>query len=116
TTTLKAALSDQRIVAGLGNIYVCEALYLARLSPKRRGATITSPSGAPTGRACPPSAANPRGPRDAITRGPPRQYREPRFHVYDGEGERCLRRRCPGTIRRIVQVGRATFYCPVCQR
>jgi formamidopyrimidine-DNA glycosylase len=115
-TTLKAALSDQRIVAGLGNIYVCEALHLARLSPKRQSATIASRSGAPTERARLLADAIRTVLRDAIAGGLRRQYREHRFHVYDREGQRCLRRGCPGVIRRIVQIGRATFYCPVCQR
>ncbi|PWT83753.1 MAG: bifunctional DNA-formamidopyrimidine glycosylase/DNA-(apurinic or apyrimidinic site) lyase [Blastocatellia bacterium] len=115
-TSLKAALSDQRIVAGLGNIYVCEALHLARLSPKRRAATIASRSGDPTGRTRLLADAIRTVLRAAIASGLRRQYREHRFRVYDRAGQRCLRRRCSGVIRRIVQVGRATFYCPVCQR
>jgi formamidopyrimidine-DNA glycosylase len=115
-TSLKAALSNQRIVAGLGNIYVSEALHLARLSPKRRAATIATRSGAPTERAILLADAIRTVLHDAIKNGSRRRSREHRFRVYDREGEGCLRRGCHGAIKRIVQVGRATFFCPVCQR
>ncbi len=126
-TSLKAALSDQRVVAGLGNIYVCEALWRARLSPKRRASTIARRGGEPNERA----SALVRGIRDvlndAIAAGGSslRDHRrtdgelglfQHHFAVYDREGERCPRRGCGGTIRRIVQTGRSTFFCPVCQR
>jgi formamidopyrimidine-DNA glycosylase len=116
-TTLKAALLDQRVVAGLGNIYVCEALHRARLSPKRRASTIVAGRLAPV-----PTVATEAlveaikaTLRDAIQRRH-RPSGADRFLVYDREGERCPRRRCSGTIKRIVQGGRSTFYCPVCQR
>lgn len=108
---LKAALSDQRVVAGLGNIYVCEALYRAHLSPKRRAATIATPTGAPRDAAVRLTAAIKRVLRDAIEAGA-----GDRFRVYDREGLRCRTSGCPGIIRRIVQAGRSTFYCPVCQK
>ena len=126
-TSLKAALSDQRVVAGLGNIYVCEALWRARLSPKRRASTIATRSGEPNERA----RALVQGIRDvlndAIAAGGSslRDHKrtdgelglfQHQFAVYDREGQRCPRRGCGGTIKRIVQTGRSTFFCPVCQR
>ena len=126
-TSLKAALSDQRVVAGLGNIYVCEALYRARLSPKRSAATIATRGGGPNERA----QALVEGIRavlnDAIAAGGSslRDHKrtdgelglfQHHFAVYDREGRRCPRRGCGGTIKRIVQGGRSTFFCPVCQR
>jgi formamidopyrimidine-DNA glycosylase len=110
-TSLKAALSDQRVVAGLGNIYVVEALHRARLSPRRRASTIATPGGAPRDSAVRLAAAIKRVLTDAIAG----KYDE-RFRVYDREGERCPTRRCSGVIRRITQAGRSTFFCPVCQR
>jgi formamidopyrimidine-DNA glycosylase len=114
-TTLKAALSDQRVVAGLGNIYVCEALHHARLSPKRRASTIATRSGVPKPEAYALADAIRGVLREAIARRH-RVYGDDRFRVYDHEGGRCPRRGCRGVIRRIVQGGRSTFYCPVCQR
>jgi formamidopyrimidine-DNA glycosylase len=111
TTSLKAALSDQRVVAGLGNIYVSEALYRARLSPRRRASTIATPRGAPRESAVRLAAAIRAGLEEAIARGDAN-----RFHVYDREGERCRRRGCRGVIRRITQAGRSTFFCPICQK
>jgi formamidopyrimidine-DNA glycosylase len=126
-TSLKAALSDQRVVAGLGNIYVCEALHRARLSPKRRASTLATRGGQPHARA----GALVQGIRavlnDAIRAGGSslRDHKrtdgelglfQHQFAVYDREGQRCPRPRCGGTIKRIVQTGRSTFFCPVCQR
>lgn len=124
---LKAALLDQRIVAGLGNIYVCEALWRAGLSPRRAaGSLVRSDSG-----------ANRRLQRlvdsirqvlaDALASGGSslRDYVQAngalgafqhRFAVYDREDEPCLKPGCRGIIRRIVQSGRSTFFCPECQR
>ena len=115
-TSLKAALMDQRVVAGLGNIYVSEALHIAGLSPRRRASTLATPSGAPREAAHRLAAAIKRVLEDAIARQSGSRYRDTRFLVYDREGERCLKPRCSGTIRRRVQAGRSTFYCPVCQR
>jgi formamidopyrimidine-DNA glycosylase len=115
-TSLKAALSDQRVVAGLGNIYVCEALHRARLSPRRKASTLTTPSGARKPEADVLVQAIKDALTDAIARTQ-RSYRQPdRFRVYDREGLRCVRRGCRGVIRRIVQGGRSTFFCPVCQK
>jgi formamidopyrimidine-DNA glycosylase len=114
-TTLKAALSDQRVVAGLGNIYVSEALHRARLSPKRVASTLVTRTGEPRPALYDLVTAI----RDVLKLAIRNQYRtgaEDPFLVYDHGGERCPRRGCGGTIRRIVQGGRSTFYCPGCQR
>jgi formamidopyrimidine-DNA glycosylase len=124
-TSLKAALLDQRIVAGLGNIYVCEALFLAHLSPKRQASTIADRNGKPNARAGALVDAIKAVLHDAIKAGGSslrdhRQadgslgYFQHSFKVYDREGEKCLH--CKGTIKRIVQAGRSTFYCPSCQK
>jgi formamidopyrimidine-DNA glycosylase len=114
-SALKVALLDQRVVAGLGNIYASEALHLAGLSPLRRSSTIATAGGHPTPRAVRLAAAIKTVLRGAIARkeGP---YRAGRFRVYEREGEPCPTRGCRGTVRRISQAGRSTFYCPVCQR
>ncbi len=115
------------MVAGLGNIYVCEALWRARLSPKRRASTIAARSGAPNERARALVAGIRDVLEDAIAAGGSslRDHKrtdgelglfQHQFAVYDREGERCPRRGCGGTIKRIVQTGRSTFFCPVCQR
>ncbi len=126
-TSLKAALSDQRVVAGLGNIYVCEALHRARLSPRRRASVLAARAGAPTGAAKALVKAIKAVLAEAIEAGGStlRDYVradgelgefQHRFRVYDRAGENCPRPRCKGRIRRLVQTGRSTFYCPVCQR
>jgi formamidopyrimidine-DNA glycosylase len=126
-TTLKAALSDQKVVAGLGNIYVCEALHRARLSPKRSAATLATRSGKPTPHAERLTAAIKEVLRDAIKAGGSslRDHRrtdgelgdfQHNFRVYDREGKPCPTPGCRGTIKRIVQAGRSTFFCPVCQK
>ncbi len=114
-TALKVALLDQRVVAGLGNIYVCEALHLARLSPRRRASHIATPSGAPRGGAVRLVSAIKTILQSAIDRQTGGDYRSARFRVYDREGQRCPTPRCGGTIRRFTQAGRSTYYCPVCQ-
>ncbi len=124
-TSLKAALLDQRVVAGLGNIYVCEALYRARLSPKRQASTIGDRNGKPNARAAALVDAIKAVLQDAIAAGGSslRDHRrtdgalgdfQHNFQVYDREGESCPNRH--GTIKRIVQSGRSTFYCPSCQK
>jgi formamidopyrimidine-DNA glycosylase len=115
-TSLKAALLDQRIVAGLGNIYASEALHLAGLSPRRRASTIATTSGAPKESAHRLARAIKEVLRRAIARSGKPQSRLPRFRVYDRAGERCTTSRCKGTVRRFVQSGRSTFFCPDCQR
>jgi len=114
-TSLKIALSDQRVMAGLGNIYVCEALHRARLSPLRRAATLTTRAGEPR----PALDLLVRAIREVLKEAIRNQNRpggDDRFRVYAREGRRCPRRGCAGTIKRIVQGGRSTFFCAVCQR
>lgn len=124
-TSLKAALSDQRVVAGLGNIYVCEALFRARLSPKRTASTIADRNGKLNERAEKLVDAIKAVLKDAIEAGGSslRDHRradgslgdfQHNFRVYDREGEPCPS--CKGKIKRIVQGGRSTFYCPSCQK
>ncbi|MFY9693869.1 MAG: bifunctional DNA-formamidopyrimidine glycosylase/DNA-(apurinic or apyrimidinic site) lyase [Xanthobacteraceae bacterium] len=126
-TSLKAALLDQRIVAGLGNIYVCEALYRARLSPKRSASTIADRKGAPNERAERLVEAIKAVLNEAIKSGGSslRDHRrtdgdlgmfQHNFRVYDREGEPCPTPCGGGTVKRIVQNGRSTFYCPLCQK
>ncbi len=126
-TDLKAFLSDQRIVAGLGNIYVCEALFRAGLSPTRKASTIATKTGRPTLRAEKLVAAIKSVLKDAVAAGGSslRNYRradgalgefQHTFAVYGREGKPCRREGCRGTVRRIVQAGRSTFFCPQCQR
>ncbi len=123
---LKAALLDQKIVAGIGNIYACEALYRAALSPRRLAGTITSASGC-TERAeklattvrevlSEAIAAGGSSLRDYVQTDGELGYFQHTFQVYDREGEPCARPACAGTVARIVQSGRSTFFCPKCQR
>jgi formamidopyrimidine-DNA glycosylase len=113
---LKVALMDQRVVAGLGNIYVSEALHVARLSPHRKASTIATATGAPRDAAYRLAAAIKQVLKEAIERTTGEIYRASRFRVYDREGERCRQRGCQGSIRRKTQAGRSTFYCTRCQR
>jgi formamidopyrimidine-DNA glycosylase len=112
---LKVALLDQRIVAGIGNIYASEALHLARLSPFRLASTIATPNGAPL-RGCERLTAAIKSVLRRAILLKEAEYHGSRFRVYDREGERCPTPGCRGTIARIWQAGRSTFYCPVCQR
>jgi len=120
-TPIKSALLDQRVVAGLGNIYVCEALFRARISPKRLARSV---AGVRAARLVPAIKAVL---KDAIEAGGSslRDYAradgelgdfQHRFAVYDREGMPCPAKGCKGKIKRIVQSGRSTFYCPSCQR
>jgi len=113
--SLKVALLDQRVVAGLGNIYASEALHHARLSPQRKAGTIATASGAPKKPAMQLAASIKAVLASAIKRRES-PYRSARFKVYDREGQPCPRARCGGTIKAIVQAGRSTFYCPTCQK
>ena len=115
-TPLKVALLDQRVVAGVGNIYASEALHLAGLSPRRQAATIATPSGLPRPSAHRLAAAIKKVLMAAIARKADNEYGGSRFRVYDREAERCRRAGCSGRIRRYAQAGRSTFYCTVCQR
>ena len=115
-TSLKAALLDQRVVAGLGNIYASEALHVAGLSPRRRASVLATPAGTPRDAAYRLSAAIKTVLAQAIARQSGDPYRDSRFLVYERQGAPCLKRKCHGTIRRITQGGRSTFFCSVCQR
>jgi formamidopyrimidine-DNA glycosylase len=126
-TSIKAALLDQRVIAGLGNIYAVEALHRARVSPRRRASTLATRAGAPTPAAARLANAITRVLNEAVAHSLAWQRAEPsarddaayfphRFRVYGREGGRCRTAGCPGRIRRIVQAGRSTFYCPICQR
>ncbi len=127
TTSLKAALLDQRIVAGLGNIYVAEALHRARLSPKRPASVLATRGGLPTDRARRLVEAIQAVLNEAIAAGGStlRDHRQPdgdlgyfqhAFRVYDREGEPCRNDGCDGVVRRFTQNGRSTFWCAKCQR
>jgi formamidopyrimidine-DNA glycosylase len=126
-TSLKAVLLDQTVVAGLGNIYACEALHRALLSPKRGASTIATRTGAPNAKAVALVDAIKAVLGDAIKAGGSslrdhRQtngelgYFQHHFRVYDRDGEPCVTPGCRGKVKRIVQNGRSTFFCPVCQR
>jgi len=127
TTSIKAALLDQRLVVGLGNIYVSEALHRAGISPLRKAGSLAARSGRPTRETKALVAAIRAVLRDAIKAGGStlRNYAgadgrlgrfQHRFKVYDRAGKRCTKKGCGRTVRRIVQGGRSTFYCPTCQR
>lgn len=126
-TPLKAALLDQTLIAGLGNIYVSEALWRARLSPRRLAGSIVRQDGGATERVEALAAAVRAVISDAIAAGGSSLrdyvhadgslgYFQHSFSVYDREGQACMRTGCGGAVRRIVQSGRSTFYCPSCQR
>lgn len=124
---LKSLLLDQTVIAGLGNIYVCEALWRAGLSPLRKGATLVTGSGKPS-----PAletlvqairdviadaiAAGGSSLRDHIQTDGSLGYFQHSFAVYDQEGQPCRREDCGGTIERVVQSGRSTFFCATCQK
>jgi formamidopyrimidine-DNA glycosylase len=120
-TPIKAALLDQRVVAGLGNIYVCEALHRAHISPKRLAGSIKADAIkrlAESVRAVLEDAIKAGGStlRDYRRADGELGYFQHRFRVYDRAGEACVTRGCKGHVKRIVQAGRSTFYCPACQR
>jgi formamidopyrimidine-DNA glycosylase len=126
-TSLKAALLDQRVVAGLGNIYVCEALFRAHLSPRRLAATLSTKKSEPTDHAKRLVTAIHAVLNQAIKAGGSslrdhRQtsgelgYFQHSFQVYDREGKTCESPGCGGIVRRFTQNGRSTFWCPKCQK
>ena len=114
--SLKVTLLDQRIVAGLGNIYVVEALHRAGLSPLRRASTIATRTGRPLPSAVRLTAAIKDVLRRAVAAQSRADYRSELFRVYDRDGASCPKRGCRGVIRRWVQAGRSTFACAACQR
>ncbi|MEM9358719.1 MAG: bifunctional DNA-formamidopyrimidine glycosylase/DNA-(apurinic or apyrimidinic site) lyase [Pseudomonadota bacterium] len=127
STDLKAFLLDQRNIAGLGNIYVCEALYRAGLSPKRKASCLALASGMPSDRnqrlvpiirdvLNEAIAAGGSTLRDYAAADGSLGYFQHTFRVYGREREACLTPGCDSKVRRIVQAGRSTFYCSACQR
>jgi len=134
-TSLKAALLDRRVVAGLGNIYACEALFRAHLSPRRLAATLATKNGQRKGVAGGEPTDHARRLVEAIhavlneaIRAGGSSLRDHRqtsgelgyfqhsFQVYDREGEKCQTAGCGGIVRRFNQNGRSTFWCPKCQK
>ncbi|GKX33038.1 MAG: formamidopyrimidine-DNA glycosylase [Rhizobiaceae bacterium MnEN-MB40S] len=124
---VKAALLDQGIIAGLGNIYVCEALWRAKISPRRKAATLVDRRGKPVARLENLVAAIRQVIAEAIEAGGSslrdhRQtdgslgYFQHSFNAYGRTGEPCRHDGCGKPVRRIVQSGRSTFYCPSCQK
>lgn len=118
---IKALLLDQRIVAGLGNIYVCEALHRAGIHPARPGGRVGRARLerlAQVIRAVLAEAIEAGGSslRDYRQAGGELGYFQHTFRVYDREGQPCQTPGCDGTIRRIVQGGRSSWFCPRCQR
>jgi len=118
TASIKLLLLDQGIIAGLGNIYVCEALFRAGIHPGRAGGTVSLER---LRRLVPAIhdvlaeaiAAGGSTLKDFAAPDGELGYFSKTFAVYDREGQPCA---CGGTVRRIVQGGRSTFYCPACQR
>ncbi|MHA7969484.1 bifunctional DNA-formamidopyrimidine glycosylase/DNA-(apurinic or apyrimidinic site) lyase [Rhizobium sp. CAU 1783] len=124
---LKTALLDQSVIAGLGNIYVCEALWRSHLAPQRAAATLVTPGRRPKKELvvltdairaviADAIAAGGSSLRDHIQTDGTLGYFQHSFRVYDREGEPCLTPGCGGTVGRIVQGGRSTFYCRACQK
>lgn len=124
---LKASLLDQTKIAGLGNIYVCEALWRAKLSPLRQSSTIAVSGKRAKERSnalaiavreviADAIAAGGSSLRDYVHADGSLGYFQHSFSVYDREGEPCPRLTCSGTIERVVQSGRSSFHCPVCQK
>jgi formamidopyrimidine-DNA glycosylase len=118
---VKSVLLDQRIVSGLGNIYVCEALFRAKIHPKRKAGKIgkeRAKSLVPIIRDVLSEAIEAGGSslRDFRQADGELGYFQHSFDVYGREGEPCRTENCPDVIRRIVQSGRSSFYCAQCQR
>jgi formamidopyrimidine-DNA glycosylase len=123
---LKSALLDQKRIAGLGNIYVSEALFRARLSPRKPASILANARGAPTKAATAVAKAIRDVLEEAVEAGGStlRDHRQANgelgyfqhvFKVYDREGLPCARNSCRGIVARITQSGRSTFYCSKCQ-
>ncbi len=120
-TPIKTALLDQRIVAGLGNIYVCEVLFRAGINPKRKAGALSKARVAslvPLVREVLSEAIAAGGSslRDYRQADGELGYFQHGFQAYDREGQPCQTPDCDGTVARITQSGRSTFYCPKCQR
>jgi formamidopyrimidine-DNA glycosylase len=124
---VKTTLLDQGVVAGLGNIYVCEALYRSGIAPDRPAQALVTASGEPSRKLedltrsireviAEAIEAGGSSLRDHIRTDGSLGYFQHSFRVYDREGENCITPGCGGTVSRLVQSGRSTFHCPVCQR
>lgn len=120
-TPIKSAILDQRVIAGVGNIYACEALFRAGVSPKRIAAKVSHEQSVKLTHAIKSVL------KDAVKAGGSslRDYHKAdgelgnfqhHFAVYDRAGKPCSKKGCKGTVKRIVQAGRSTFYCPACQK
>ena len=127
TQPLKGALLDQKVIAGLGNIYVCEALWRSHLSPLRAASTLVTRKGKPKALLeeltqhireviADAIAAGGSSLRDHIQTDGSLGYFQHSFAVYDREGHACRFQGCGGTVERITQSGRSTFYCAACQK
>jgi formamidopyrimidine-DNA glycosylase len=118
---------DQRLIAGLGNIYVCEALFRAELHPEAPAGVLATPTGRPRAKAHRLAEAI----RDVLTEAVEAGgstlrdyartdgslgYFQHAFRVYDREGDTCVKPGCGNHVRRLVQAGRSTFFCPSCQK
>jgi formamidopyrimidine-DNA glycosylase len=120
-TPIKAALLDQKTLVGVGNIYACEALFLAGISPRRSAHTVQGERAAKlveTIKQVLLRSIDDGGSslRDHVQPGGELGYFQTRFNVYDRAGIACPTRGCGKTVRRLVQAGRSTFYCARCQR
>lgn len=124
---LKTALLDQKVIAGLGNIYVCEALWRSHLLPSRKAATLVTPAGRPKKELemlaqairdviAEAIAAGGSSLKDYVQADGSLGYFQHSFSVYGREGEPCRTPGCGATVQRMVQAGRSTFYCAACQR
>ena len=127
TVSIKSALLDQRTVVGVGNIYACEALHQAGISPRRKARTLVKRNGQPTDRLDRLVERIQTILADAISAGGSTLndfasvegdagYFSQQFAVYGRAGQPCAKASCKSTVRRIVQSNRSSFYCPTCQR
>jgi len=125
-TSIKSALLDQRNVAGLGNIYVCEALFIAKIDPRAEAQSLVKSSGVPTSKLDVLATTIVSVLKEAIEAGGSTLkdfkhadgelgYFQHRFKTYGREGEPCVTKDCQAKVERITQSGRSTFYCPNCQ-
>ncbi len=121
TAPIKSLLLDQRIIAGLGNIYVCEVLYRAKILPMCKAGGLSKSR---IGKILPiirevleeAILAGGSSLKDYRQTGGELGYFQHNFQVYDREGLPCASDECTGVIKRVTQVGRSSFYCPICQR
>ena len=124
---IKSVLLDQSVIAGLGNIYVCEALHRSHIKPTRSAMSVVTPTGRPTRQLedltrairdviAEAIEAGGSSLKDHIQTDGSLGYFQHRFRVYDREGKACPMPGCEGIVHRITQSGRSTFYCPTCQK